>query len=127
MQSKTANVGVSPFLDGNFVEQSEGFEILIASHYGMCFGVRDAITLAETAAAEAEFTILGELVHNEAVRRKMRGLGAREGDLFGPGATTKEVLVTAHGASDQEKTRWREMGYVLKDSTCPLVRKARKT
>jgi len=114
----------SPFLDGDFAEQSECFEIILASHYGMCFGVRDAIALTEERAMMGEVTVLGELVHNERVREKMQTLGVREGDLFGPRATTREVLVTAHGASDQEKDRWRKMGYALQDSTCPLVGKA---
>ena len=112
------------FLNDDFVTQSKGFEVLVASHYGMCFGVRDAISLAEKRAQAGDVTVLGELVHNEIVREKMRSLGVREGDLFGPEATTREVLVTAHGASDQEKDRWRQMGYALQDSTCPLVRKA---
>ena len=59
-----------PYLGGDFVGQSKGFEIIIASHYGMCFGVRDAITLAEKRAKSAKLTILGELVHNEDVRGK---------------------------------------------------------
>ena len=126
MQSKVRSKRTkgTPFLGSGFVGQSKGFEIIIANHYGMCFGVRDAITLAEKRAKSAKLTILGELVHNEVVREKMRSLGIREGDLFGARATTREVLVTAHGASDQEKLRWEKMGYDLKDSTCPLVRKA---
>lgn len=59
-----------PFLGGDFVGKSKGFEIITASHYGMCFGVRDAITPAEKRAKSAELTILGELVHNEVVREK---------------------------------------------------------
>ena len=38
-----------------------------ATHLGMCFGVRDAIHLAMTEARRQPLTILGELVHNEAV------------------------------------------------------------
>lgn len=70
MQSKVRSKRTegTPFLGGGFVGQSKGFEIIIASHYGMCFGVRDAITLAEKRAKSAKLTILGELVHNEVVR-----------------------------------------------------------
>ena len=124
MQSKTIKSTRPPFLSNNFVRQSDTFEIILARHYGMCFGVRDAIAMAEKAAGRGELTILGELVHNEVVREKMKALGAREGDLFGPRATTRDVLVTAHGASDLEKSRWSDMGYSLRDSTCPLVKKA---
>ena len=41
--------------------------VLRAEHLGMCFGVRDAIALALTHGESAPLTILGDLVHNEAV------------------------------------------------------------
>ena len=42
-------------------------KIIRAEHLGMCFGVRDAIALALQHSAAQPLTILGELVHNEAV------------------------------------------------------------
>ena len=39
-------------------------KIVLAEHFGMCFGVRDAIAQAEEFAEQAPLTILGELVHN---------------------------------------------------------------
>jgi 4-hydroxy-3-methylbut-2-enyl diphosphate reductase len=100
------------------------FEILLAAHYGMCFGVRDALAAAEKVAARRPATILGELVHNEVVRRRMADLGAREGALEADEAVTRDVIVTAHGASDRDRERWRAGGYRVTDTTCPLVRKA---
>ena len=44
------------------------FGIHLAAHYGMCFGVRDALKAAERVSAERPATILGELVHNEVVQ-----------------------------------------------------------
>lgn len=90
----------------------------------MCFGVRDAISLAEKQANKGALTILGELVHNEAVRKKLRRAGALEGDLTDLKASTSGVLITAHGASGQAKNRWAERGYQVQDATCPLVKKA---
>ena len=100
------------------------FEILLAEHYGMCFGVRDALEAAEELAARRPATILGELVHNEVVRQRLVRAGAREGELAGDGAETTDVIVTAHGAADRDRKRWREAGYRVTDTTCPLVRKA---
>lgn len=119
----------------NFVEQSQKgtvdhpemslrFEILLAEHYGMCFGVRDALVAAERLAAQRPATILGELVHNEVVRQRLAAVGAREGDLAGDAAPTPDVVVTAHGAAERDRRRWREAGYRVTDTTCPLVRKA---
>ena len=50
--------------------QNKGFGIVLASDYGMCFGVRDAISLNEKRARSAEQTILGELVHKEDLRKE---------------------------------------------------------
>jgi len=49
--------------------------IVRADHLGMCFGVRDAIELAIDRAAAAPLTILGDLVHNNAVLADLRAKG----------------------------------------------------
>lgn len=99
--------------------------IRIAEHYGLCFGVRDAIARAEEMARQAPITILGQLVHNPIVRQRLQEQGAREGDLRSTGsADTPAVLITAHGAADADRRRWREAGYHVSDATCPLVHKA---
>ena len=67
----------------------------------MCFGVRDALAAAEEVASSRPATILGELVHNEVVRRRLDEVGAREGRLDAQEAGTADVIVTAHGAADQ--------------------------
>src|SRR5256885_3120765 len=51
------------------------FKILRATHLGMCFGVRDAIDLALS--QHEPVTILGDLVHNEAVLQQLRSQGVK--------------------------------------------------
>ncbi len=53
-------------------------KIVLAEHFGMCFGVRDAIAQAEELAEQAPLTILGELVHNPIVRERLRAQGVQE-------------------------------------------------
>ena len=101
-----------------------GFQILMAKHYGMCFGVRDALSEAERVASRRPATILGELVHNEVVRERLDKAGVQEGQLEAESAPTPDVIVTAHGASDRDRNRWKNAGYQVTDTTCPLVRKA---
>jgi 4-hydroxy-3-methylbut-2-enyl diphosphate reductase len=96
-------------------------KIIRAEHYGMCFGVRDAITRAEQLAASGPVTILGELVHNPLVRERLRALGAGEASLDEKGVTSPDVMITAHGASDVKRAEWRAAGYRVSDGTCPLV------
>lgn len=107
-------------------------KIILAEHFGMCFGVRDAIAQAEKLAAEAPLTILGELVHNPVVRERLRTRGVREasldempsGDRSENDASPARVMITAHGASDVKRTSWQSAGLNVADGTCPLVRHA---
>ena len=100
-------------------------KIILAEHYGVCFGVRDAIAQAERLAEAGPLTILGELVHNPIVRQRMAERGALEAPLDPPGAAgTPQVMITAHGASDAARAAWRKAGYGVADGTCPLVKYA---
>src|SRR5438132_8689922 len=96
-------------------------KILLAEHFGMCFGVRDAISEAEQLATEGALTILGELVHNSLVRERLRAQGVAEASLEETRSTSKRVMITAHGASDHKRERLRAAGFEVFDGTCPLV------
>ncbi len=102
------------------------FNILLAEHSGMCFGVRQAITATEKLLAREPATILGELAHNPKVKSRLAQQGARSGELSGTTASTKKVVITAHGASDRDRVTWKEAGYQIMDTTCPLVRVAHR-
>ena len=79
--------------------------IHLAEHYGICFGVRDALALAERIAGEEPLTVLGQLVHNPIARERLDALGVRQGALEDTNATHR-VLITAHGSSDAARARW---------------------
>ncbi len=100
--------------------------IILAEHYGLCFGVRDALQKAESLAASGPLTVLGELVHNPLALERLHAHGARQGDLasFDNAPSSPRVLVTAHGASDERRHAWKAAGYEVHDTTCPLVRRA---
>jgi 4-hydroxy-3-methylbut-2-en-1-yl diphosphate reductase len=99
-------------------------KIILAEYFGMCFGVRDAITQAEQLAREGPLTILGELVHNPVVRERLRAQGVREASIDETRSTSIRVMITAHGASDAKRTAWQTGGAIVADGTCPLVRHA---
>lgn len=99
-------------------------KIVLAEHFGMCFGVRDALAQAEQLAEQAPLTILGELVHNPIVRERLRAVGVDEGSLDRLDVASGTVMITAHGASDAKRARWRGRGFHVVDGTCPLVRHA---
>jgi 4-hydroxy-3-methylbut-2-en-1-yl diphosphate reductase len=95
-------------------------KILRATHLGMCFGVRDAITLATQQANSTPLTILGELVHNETVLADLRARGVHiSSDLSS--VKTPTVMITAHGVSERTMNRVRGSGLHVVEATCPLV------
>ena len=107
------------------LEQQTTVRILRATHLGMCFGVRDAIALAQAAAQQHPVTVLGELVHNENVLADLRGRGIRFATQPGE-PTTDTVLVTAHGTSDRHREELRASRLQVLDATCPLVHHAHR-
>jgi len=104
----------------SFVTQSK--EIIIAEHFGICFGVRDAIAQAHALAREGSLTILGELVHNPIVREQLRAQGVQE--QLSADAANGRVMITAHGTSDKQREALNKRGLEVADGTCPLVRYA---
>jgi 4-hydroxy-3-methylbut-2-enyl diphosphate reductase len=99
-------------------------KVILAKHFGVCFGVRDALQQAEESAQRGELTILGEMVHNPIAKERLAALGAIESSLDAPEARTKRVMITAHGASDRAVAAWRDRGHEIIDGTCPLVHHA---
>lgn len=100
-------------------------KIIRAAHFGMCFGVRDAIALALDHARREPLTILGDLVHNETVLRQLRARGIQ----IVTGAAevrTTSAMVTAHGASEKAIAAARRRGLDVSEATCPLVRVAHR-
>ena len=99
--------------------------ILRADHLGMCFGVRDAITLALEHAKAGPLTILGELVHNPAVLATLHASGISIAQDAAH-VDTPVVMVTAHGTSGRTLTHTRALGLTVVEATCPLVRIAHR-
>jgi 4-hydroxy-3-methylbut-2-enyl diphosphate reductase len=106
-------------------DTSGSVRIIRAQHLGMCFGVRDAITLAHEHAATKPLTILGDLVHNATVSADLQARGiAIAHDLAD--VNTATVMVTAHGASERTLAETRARGFEVVEATCPLVHVAHR-
>jgi 4-hydroxy-3-methylbut-2-enyl diphosphate reductase len=99
--------------------------VLRAVHLGMCFGVRDAITLAMEHADAGPLTILGDLVHNPNVLGTLEAKGVAVAQNAAQ-VTTPTVMVTAHGTSNRALAQTRALGLTVIEATCPLVRVAHR-
>jgi 4-hydroxy-3-methylbut-2-enyl diphosphate reductase len=95
-------------------------KIIKAEHLGMCFGVRDAITLAKRQAERGPVTILGDLVHNETVLRDLKSDGISI-EQHVSAVNTATVIITAHGASEKRMGEVKARGHAVLEATCPLV------
>ena len=100
-------------------------KIIRAQSLGMCFGVRDAITLALEHAEAGPLTILGDLVHNTTVLADLRAKGIAIAHEAGQ-VKTHTVMVTAHGASERTLANTRALGLDVVEATCPLVHVAHR-
>jgi 4-hydroxy-3-methylbut-2-en-1-yl diphosphate reductase len=100
-------------------------KIFRATHFGMCFGVRDAIALALNQSKSQPVTILGDLVHNETVLKQLRSQGVKIAHQVAD-VTTPNILITAHGASERTLQRARAQGLNAIEATCPLVHHAHR-
>jgi 4-hydroxy-3-methylbut-2-enyl diphosphate reductase len=95
-------------------------EVRTAEHFGMCFGVRDAISMALDLSKKGPVTILGDLVHNPDVVGEMEAAGAMRVH-HQEQIRTHTVLLTAHGTAERTKREIGAQGYDLHDAACPLV------
>ena len=102
--------------------------VVQARHKGMCFGVRDALSLMRSLERPDRVTVHGELVHNPVVQRELIQRGFHQQTETGrtTAIATPEVLITAHGVSNDRRESLVEAGYEVHDTTCPLVRRAHK-
>ena len=100
----------------------------LASHYGMCFGVRDALAATRSTYDENDVTVLGQLVHNPLVSQELTDNGIKQGDLNNSITDIAgTVIITAHGASESDLSRWASTHRKVVDTTCPLVHKVHES
>jgi 4-hydroxy-3-methylbut-2-enyl diphosphate reductase len=102
-------------------------QITRAESMGMCFGVRDAVARALEHPRRTELTVLGELVHNTEVLRRLREAGVRIASSLDAPVETPLVMITAHGASDRALASLAARGLEVEQATCPLVTHAHRS
>jgi len=100
-------------------------QIMLAQPRGFCAGVDRAIEIVERALDKfgAPIYVRHEIVHNDHVVSRLRGMGAvfvEELDQIPTGAT---VVFSAHGVSKAVRSDAESRGLRVFDATCPLVTK----
>ena len=95
--------------------------VIQAQSAGFCYGVERAVRMAEEAAAAGGCVMLGSIIHNDSVVRRLEALGARQvqsAEKVQPGET---VLIRAHGEPVETYRTLEARGARVLDATCPHV------
>ena len=97
-------------------------QITVAKRAGYCFGVRDAVNMAHSAAEKhGEVYMLGSIVHNEKVVSDLEKSGAKIVKSLDDVPENSPILFRAHGTVPRlwEDAKKKDMNII--DATCPLV------
>jgi 4-hydroxy-3-methylbut-2-enyl diphosphate reductase len=100
-------------------------QIMLAQPRGFCAGVDRAIEIVERALAKfgAPIYVRHEIVHNDHVVSRLRGMGAVFVDELEQIPTGATVVFSAHGVSKAVRSDAESRGLRVFDATCPLVTK----
>ena len=103
----------------------------LAREFGFCYGVDRAVEYAyetRTKFPERRVFLVGEIIHNPHVNKKLRAMGVEflhrpdDGDFDFRGITAEDVvLLPAFGVTVKDFERLRAVGCVLVDTTCGSV------
>ena len=100
--------------------------IKLARSAGFCFGVKRAIDIAYgTLVNNKNVFMLGDIVHNEEVAKKLRNAGVKKIKELNAGKD-KILLIRAHGARLSTIDAAIRLGYRIVDATCPMVKEIHK-
>jgi len=100
--------------------------IVLAKSAGFCSGVKRALAIALTTARTGKKVyMLGDIVHNETVVKKIEASGIKKINRLN---RTKSgiLLIRAHGASLETFVKAKQLGYETIDATCPMVKEIHK-
>ena len=98
-------------------------EIRLAKTAGFCFGVRNAVEIAEKTAREAQKTIYtyGPLIHNQAVVAHLEEMGIHAVETLDDLSVGDTVIIRAHGVGRAIYQEMEARGIKVIDGTCPRV------
>ena len=103
-------------------------QVIVAEHAGFCWGVKRAIEIATNTRKTEGNTVyvLGHLVHNEEVVRKLEEMGIEVVEDFTKAKEGSVLLITAHGLDYKIIQRAKRAGFRVIDTTCPIVQKVHR-
>ena len=95
--------------------------VIQARSAGFCYGVERAVRMAEEAAAAGGCVMLGSIIHNDSVVRRLEALGARQVQSAEEAQPGETVLIRAHGEPLETYRALEARAVRVLDATCPHV------
>jgi len=102
-------------------------QVKLATSRGFCFGVEDAIEIAEKALDKhgaGQVVALGPVIHNKDVVAKLERAGLDQSGDLETVDPSKSVLIRSHGAEPEVFKHAAERKLDVIDATCVLVKRA---
>ncbi|NLL05062.1 MAG: bifunctional 4-hydroxy-3-methylbut-2-enyl diphosphate reductase/30S ribosomal protein S1 [Clostridiaceae bacterium] len=100
-------------------------EIIVAKSAGFCFGVNNAVKLVNEL-LETEKSGLytyGPIIHNGQVVEQLSSKGVEAVEKLDDVISGRHIVIRAHGVIPQIYDNIKSKGLLLKDATCPYVKK----
>ncbi|UCE59422.1 MAG: 4-hydroxy-3-methylbut-2-enyl diphosphate reductase [Phycisphaerales bacterium] len=102
-------------------------QVKVASSRGFCFGVNDAIKIANEAVekrGKGQVVSLGPVIHNRQVVSQLEEAGLDQSDDLETIEPAKTILIRSHGAFPGVFAEAKRRGHEIIDATCVLVKHA---
>lgn len=102
-------------------------QVKLATSRGFCFGVEDAIEIAEAAVDQhgpENVIALGPVIHNKQAVTRLEQAGLNQSGNLDTIESDKTVLIRSHGAPPETFAKAKEKGLNIVDATCVLVKRA---
>jgi (E)-4-hydroxy-3-methyl-but-2-enyl pyrophosphate reductase len=104
-------------------------KVRLAEHRGFCFGVEDAVEMAEAAVARhgrGNVVALGPVIHNRQEVSRLEQVGLNQSGRLETVESSQVVLLRSHGVGPQVYRDIESRGLPMVDATCILVKKAQQ-
>ena len=95
-------------------------KLITAKHSGFCFGVKEAVRIAESAVNAYTY---GEIIHNEDVVARLEKKGVKAVDDISVLKKGDTLIFRSHGVPKKVYEDAEKMGINVIDATCPFVKK----
>ena len=96
-------------------------EIIVAPSAGFCFGVSNAVAIAEKLGDKA--CVLGKLIHNANVLGRLSDMGVMTVNDVADCPKDRTLVIRSHGVSKSVYKAIDQLGLRYCDATCPFVAK----